>query len=92
VHLNVETGLRTYMDYQRMVTIGNNVMATFGHPINGEFYTPDVRAKFIQFLSQGWRPMFRGKYEINYYFRTPALLCPTLDNFTPVDNRKSYTY
>jgi hypothetical protein len=67
-------------------------MATFGHPSFGEFYSPTVRTKFIQFLGQGWRPMFRGQYEVNYYFRPPMFLCDTLDNFIPINNRKSYTY
>ena len=92
VHLNVETGLRTFVDYQRMVTIGNNVMATYGHPSFGEFYSPTVRSKFISFLGYGWRPMFRGQYQVNYYYRTPLFLCDTLDNFTPINNRKNYTY
>jgi len=91
-HLYVETGFRTYSDYQRMVTIGNNVMLYYGHPSTGEFYTPTVRSKFLSFLSNGWRPMYTGQYEVNYYYRTPAFLCQTLDDFTPIDNRKPYTY
>lgn len=92
VYLDVETGFRTFVDYQRMVTIGNNVIGRVGHPQYSEFYTIPVRNKFIQFLNSGWRPMMRGQYEVNYYYRTPLLLCDTLDNFTPINNRKSYTY
>jgi hypothetical protein len=92
LHLKVSTGMNTYFDYQRMVTIGNNVMGTFGHPSTSEFYPSNVRSKFLQFLSNGWRPMYTGSYEVNYYYRTPAFLCQTLDNFTPIDNRKPYTY
>jgi len=92
LQLRVSTGLNTYFDYQRMVTIGNNVMLYYGHPSTSEFYTYSVKTKFIQFLGYGWRPMFRGQYEVNYFYRTPAFLCQTLDNFIPIDNRKPYTY
>ena len=92
LHLKVATGLNTYMDRQRMVTIGNNVMANFGHPATSEFYPYNVKTKFIQFLGLGWRPMYNGQYEVNYYYRTPASLCQTLDDFAPIDNRKPYTY
>ena len=70
----------------------NNVMGTYGHPSTSEFYPSNVKIKFLQFLGYGWRPMYTGSYEVNYYFRTPAFLCQTLDNFTPIDNRKPYTY
>jgi hypothetical protein len=92
LHLKVSTGMNTYFDYQRMVTIGNNVMGTYGHPSTSEFYPSNVKSKFLQFLGYGWRPMYTGSYEVNYYYRTPAFLCQTLDNFTPIDNRKPYTY
>jgi TANFOR domain-containing protein len=92
LHLNVNTSVRTYADYSRMVTIGNNVMGYFGHPQYSEFYTPTVRTKFLQFLGYGWRPMYRGTYEFNYMFRPPAYLCDTLDDFMSTPPRKSYTY
>jgi hypothetical protein len=92
LHLKVSTGMNTYFDYQRMVTIGNNVMAYYGHPSTSEFYPYNVKTKFLQFLGYGWRPMYNGSYEVNYYYRTPAFLCQTLDDFTPIDNRKPYTY
>ena len=92
MHLNIQTGVRTYTDYSRMVTIGNNVMGYYGHPQFSEFYAPAVRTKFLQFLGYGWRPMYRGTYEYNYMYRTPAYLCQTLDDFTVIDNRKSFIY
>ena len=92
LHLNINTSVRTYADYSRMVTIGNNVMGYFGHPQYSEFYTPTVRTKFLQFLGYGWRPMYRGTYEFNYMFRPPAYLCDTLDDFMSTPPRKSYTY
>jgi hypothetical protein len=92
LHLKVSTGLNTYFDYQRMVTIGNNVMGYYGHPSTSEFYPYNVKTKFLQFLGYGWRPMYTGNYEVNYYYRTPAFLCQTMDDFTPIDNRKPYTY
>jgi hypothetical protein len=93
LYLKVNTGAQTLADYTRMVTITNRVMLNYGNPYTSEFYPTPIRTRLRQFLGFGWRPMFRGQYQVSYFYEPPFNLCDTLDDFIiPTTNRKSYTY
>ena len=93
LYLKVNTGAQTLADYTRMVTITNRVMLNYGNPYTSEFYPTPIRTRLRQFLGFGWRPMYRGQYQVSYFYEPPFNLCDTLDDFIiPTTNRKSYTY
>lgn len=89
--LNVETGFRTWVDYTRLVTIGNNIQMYYGSPYTSEFYSDPLKSQFIRFIESRFQPMYRGNYQAKFFFNQPYFMCTDPD-FYPPGIPKNYTY
>jgi TANFOR domain-containing protein len=89
--LNMETSFKTWVDYQRLNTISNNVQMYYGSPYYSEFIFGLVKTQFIRFLTNPFRPLYQGTYQARFYFNTPYFMCTDPDYSNP-GILKSYTY